>query len=83
MYKAPNQGVTDSRLDHAFFVLGGAAAVWLAFLLVGESFHLGWGQLWFSFVFWAFLAYLLLPRLHRILTTIYVPGYFPRSPGSR
>ncbi|MDR6686527.1 hypothetical protein J2Y41_002088 [Arthrobacter sp. 1088] len=76
MYKAPNKGVTDGRLDHAFFVLGGAAAVWLAFLLVGESFHLGWGQVWFSFVFWAFLAYLLLPRLHRILTTIYVPGYF-------
>ncbi|MFE4197893.1 LssY C-terminal domain-containing protein [Paenarthrobacter sp. NPDC056912] len=76
MFKAPNRGVTDSRLDHGFFILGGAAAVWLAFLLVGESFHLGWGQVWFYFVFWAFLAYLLLPRLHRILTTIYVPGYF-------
>ncbi|BCW60905.1 LssY C-terminal domain-containing protein [Arthrobacter sp. StoSoilB20] len=76
MDTAPNKDATDSRLDHGFFVLGGAATVWLAFLLVGESFHLGWGQLWFSFVFWAFLAYLLLPRLHRILTTIYVPGYF-------
>ena len=76
MFKAANKGVTDTRLDHAFFVLGGAAAVWLAFLLVGESFQLGWGQVWFYVVFWAFLAYLLLPRLHRILTTIYVPGYF-------
>ncbi|MCD4853338.1 LssY C-terminal domain-containing protein [Arthrobacter sp. AK01] len=76
MYKVPKKEVTDSRLDHGFFILGGAAAVWLAFLLVGESFHLGWGQIWFSVVFWAFLAYLLLPRLHRILTTIYVPGYF-------
>lgn len=76
MYKAAAKDVTDSRLDHAFFILGGAAAVWLAFLLVGESFHLGWGQVWFYFFFWAFLAYLLLPRLHRILTTIYVPGYF-------
>ncbi|SEJ16042.1 LssY C-terminus [Arthrobacter sp. yr096] len=76
MYKALTRDVTDSRLDHGFFILGGAAAVWLAFLLVGESFHLGWGQIWFSVVFWAFLAYLLLPRLHRILTTIYVPGYF-------
>ncbi|MEV7662576.1 LssY C-terminal domain-containing protein [Paenarthrobacter sp. NPDC089316] len=76
MYKAPTKDVTDTWLDHAFFILGGAAAVWLAFLLVGESFHLGWGQLWFYFFFWAFLAYLLLPRLHRILTTIYVPGYF-------
>ena len=27
-------------------------------------------------VFWALLAYLVLPRLHRILTTIYVPDYF-------
>ncbi|MEV7605982.1 LssY C-terminal domain-containing protein [Paenarthrobacter sp. NPDC089322] len=76
MYKAPSKEVTDTRLDHVFFVLGGAAAVWLAFLLVGESFQLGWGQVWFYVVFWAFLAYLLLPRLHRILTTIYVPGYF-------
>ncbi|WGM20421.1 hypothetical protein QEH68_20795 [Paenarthrobacter sp. OM7] len=53
MDKVPNNAVTDSRLDHGFFVLGGVAAVWLAFLLVGESFHLGWGQLWFSVVFWA------------------------------
>ena len=27
-------------------------------------------------VFWVLLAYLVLPRLHRILTTIYVPDYF-------
>ena len=27
-------------------------------------------------LFWALLAYLVLPRLHRILTTIYVPDYF-------
>lgn len=51
MYKAPSRDVTDSRLDHAFFILGGAAAVWLAFLLVGESFRLGWGQVWFYFFF--------------------------------
>ncbi|WP_284987393.1 LssY C-terminal domain-containing protein [Arthrobacter sp. fls2-241-R2A-172] len=76
MAKTPRLNVTDSWLDHAFFVLGGAATVWLAFLLVGESFQLGWGQIWFYILFWAFLAYLLLPRLHRILTTIYVPGYF-------
>ncbi|MFK0003636.1 LssY C-terminal domain-containing protein [Paenarthrobacter sp. NPDC090522] len=76
MYKAPSKEATDTWLDRGFFVLGGVGAVWLAFLLVGESFQLGWGQLWSWLVFWAFLAYLLLPRLHRILTTIYVPGYF-------
>ena len=27
-------------------------------------------------MFWVLLAYLVLPRLHRILTTIYVPDYF-------
>ncbi|GAA1496188.1 LssY C-terminal domain-containing protein [Paeniglutamicibacter kerguelensis] len=74
--RAKKRTITDSALDHVFFVLGGTATVWLAFLLVGESFHLGWGQLWFPLVFWAFVAYLLLPRLHRILTAIYVPGYF-------
>ena len=35
----------------------------------------GW-QLLLLVVFWVLLTYLLLPRLHRILTRIYVPGYF-------
>ena len=30
----------------------------------------------FALAFWVLLAYLVLPRLHRILTTIYVPDYF-------
>ncbi|HQJ34844.1 MAG TPA: LssY C-terminal domain-containing protein, partial [Rhodoglobus sp.] len=59
-----------------FFIVGGASAVWLAALLFGESFTLGWGQIWFFLVFWVLLAYLVLPRLHRILTRIYVPEYF-------
>ena len=37
---------------------------------------LGWGELWFAVVYWLLLAYLVLPRLHRILTRIYVPDYF-------
>jgi hypothetical protein len=68
--------LADSRLDGAFFLFGGVAAVWLSYLLFRESFELGWGQIWFSFVYWALLAYLVLPRLHRILTRIYVPAYF-------
>ncbi len=67
---------TDSRLDNAFFVIGGASAVWLAYLLAVDSFRLGWWQIASAVVFWVLLAYLVLPRLHRILTTIYVPGYF-------
>ncbi|QYF73445.1 LssY C-terminal domain-containing protein [Cryobacterium sp. PAMC25264] len=63
-------------LDSFFFVLAGFAAVWLAVLLATESLGLGWGLLWFAVLFWALLAYLVLPRLHRILTRLYVPDYF-------
>lgn len=63
-------------LDELFFVFAGVAAVWLAWLLLTESFHLGWFGVVFVIVFWAMLAYLALPRLHRILTAIYVPDYF-------
>jgi len=63
-------------LDEFFFVYAGVAAIWLAWLLLTESFHLGWFGIAFFIVFWAALAYLALPRVHRILTTIYVPDYF-------
>ena len=59
-----------------FFVVGGVSAVWLSSLLLQESFQWGWAQLWFLVVFWLLLAYLVLPRLHRILTHVYVPNYF-------
>jgi hypothetical protein len=65
-----------AALDGFFFVLAGLASVWLAVLLATESFGLGWGLLWFAVLFWALLAYLVLPRLHRILTHLYVPNYF-------
>jgi hypothetical protein len=65
-----------AALDGFFFVLAGFASVWLAVLLATESLGLGWGLLWFAVLFWALLAYLVLPRLHRILTRLYVPNYF-------
>ena len=66
----------DKALDLTFFVLGGVAAVWLAYQLFRESFSFGWAQIAFFIAFWVLLAYLVLPRLHRILTRIYVPNYF-------
>ncbi|WP_144673777.1 LssY C-terminal domain-containing protein [Arthrobacter sp. U41] len=69
-------GIQDSGtvVDTAFFAFSGMAAIWLATLLFEESLH--WDRLWFSVIFWAALAYLVLPRLHRILTRIYLPDYF-------
>jgi hypothetical protein len=63
-------------IDWFFFVFAGAAAVWLAYLSFTETFQVGWWGIPFFLAFWGLLAYLVLPRLHRILTTVYVPDYF-------
>lgn len=66
----------NAALDGFFFVFAGVASVWLAWLVLTESFSFGWFGILFFLLFWLVLAYLVLPRLHRILTTIYVPDYF-------
>ncbi len=63
-------------VDWFFFVFAGLAAIWLAYLSFTETFRVGWWGILFAVAFWGLLAYLVLPRLHRILTTIYVPDYF-------
>ncbi|MBA8815076.1 hypothetical protein FHX48_000128 [Microbacterium halimionae] len=63
-------------LDWFFFVFAGFAAVWLAYLSFTQTFGFGWWGILTAIVFWVLLAYLVLPRLHRILTTVYVPDYF-------
>lgn len=63
-------------LDWVFFVFAGLSAVWLAVLGFEETFDYGWWGFLLIVLFWGLLAYLVLPRLHRILTSIYVPDYF-------
>ena len=63
-------------VDWFFFVFAGVAALWLAYLSLTETFTVGWWGIPFFVGFWVLLAYLVLPRLHRILTTVYVPDYF-------
>ncbi|WP_159618531.1 LssY C-terminal domain-containing protein [Ruania rhizosphaerae] len=62
--------------DHVFFVLGTVASGWLAFLLIHQLLTAGWRHLWAFVPFWVIVTYLLLPRLHRLLTRVYVPNYF-------
>ncbi len=69
------EGRWAARLDAAFFVLAGMASVWFAYLTLAEGVTPGWQAL-LVIVFWVLVAYLVLPRLHRILTRIYVPDYF-------
>lgn len=66
----------NAVVDNVFFIFGGIAAIWLAWLVLTESFGWGWFLVLFFLLFWIVLAYLVLPRLHRILTQIYVPDYF-------
>lgn len=63
------------KIDAAFFAFAGMAALWLAYLLLRQGVRPGWPLL-LLVAFWVLFTYLLLPRLHRILTVIYVPGYF-------
>lgn len=65
-----------AALDEFFFIFAGIAAIWLAWLLLTETFQLGWWGILIAILFWGLLAYLVLPRVHRVLTTIYVPDYF-------
>jgi hypothetical protein len=66
--------VTDI-VDGALFAFAGLSTIWLAYLVFRASIKPGWPML-LLIVFWVLLTYLLLPRLHRILTRMYVPGYF-------
>jgi hypothetical protein len=62
-------------LDGFFFGAGAAASAWLAGLLLHRGVTNGW-QAGLLVPFWLLVTYLVLPRVHRILTRLYVPGYF-------
>lgn len=62
--------------DTVFFIVAGVASLWLVWLVfedIGKNF---WAWLVFVVLLWVVLAYLFLPRLHRLFTYLYVPNYF-------
>ncbi|MCP3425781.1 LssY C-terminal domain-containing protein [Rothia sp. AR01] len=63
-------------MDKFYFFFAGLASVWLAVVALLEAVTHSWWSALLILVFWGLLAYLTLPRLHRILTAIYVPDYF-------
>jgi hypothetical protein len=69
------QPTVMDTVDGVLFAFAGLATIWLAYLVFRASIQPGWPML-LLIVFWVLLTYLLLPRLHRILTRLYVPGYF-------
>lgn len=61
--------------DRTTFLVGTAAAVWLAAIIAIQGVRTPWALVWFIPI-WAITAYLVLPRLHRMLSDLYVPDYF-------
>jgi len=62
-------------VDRTAFLVGTAAAVWLAVIIAIQGVRTPWALAWFIPI-WAITAYLVLPRLHRLLSDLYVPDYF-------
>ncbi len=62
-------------LDGGIFALSGVIGLWFASVLLRDGVRPGWPTL-LLLAFWVFFSYLVLPRLHRILTSIYLPAYF-------
>ncbi len=62
-------------VDRLFFLIATAAAIWLAVIVAIQGVGSWWRLLLFIPV-WGILAYLALPRLHRMLSDLYVPDYF-------
>ncbi|WP_417511103.1 LssY C-terminal domain-containing protein [Microbacterium sp.] len=61
--------------DRVAFLIGAASAVWLASIIAIQGVRTPWALIWFIPI-WAITAYLVLPRLHRLLSDLYVPDYF-------
>jgi len=63
-------------LDTLFIVAGVVVSVWLALLYLVEGFSLTPVRLLYLVGFWLLLTYITLPRLHQLMTWIYLPDYF-------
>ncbi len=69
--------IVATLLDRTFFVFADLASFWLAWLVFREGWATGgWWLVGMFFVTWVIVSYIALPRLHRILTSVYVPDYF-------
>jgi len=81
--RGPASGLSEDErgriariVDGWFFAFGTVSAVFLAYVLFTEAFARGWAQAWFILVIYLVIAYLILPRVHTVLSRVYLPDYF-------
>lgn len=73
---SPRRIELHSLLDTLFIIAGLVFSFWLAILYLVEGFSLTPVRLLYLVGFWILLTYIALPRLHQVLTRIYLPDYF-------
>ena len=71
-----NRHTPYQLLDSLFVLASAILTCWLAWVLLREGFHISLVRLVYLVVFWLVLTYLALPRLHQILSLLYVPDYY-------
>ncbi|OKL49596.1 hypothetical protein BSR29_01160 [Boudabousia liubingyangii] len=74
--KTRSKGRLWSMVDSLFVALALGMTFWFAGLLLLSGLELHWQSIVLLILFWAVLAYLALPRMHQLFTTLYVPDYF-------
>lgn len=67
--------VTPDLVENVFFVAAMELSFLFAVVVVRQSVVTS-AHILYVIVFWGVIAYLGLPRLHRVLTALYVPDYF-------
>ncbi|MGQ4494259.1 LssY C-terminal domain-containing protein [Dermabacteraceae bacterium P13095] len=72
----PSKGRIYSLLDSAFAAAGLLLTFWFAWIVLLSGLTLAWHSVVLLIMFWAVLAYLALPRMHQLFTTLYLPDYF-------
>ncbi|WP_229118904.1 hypothetical protein [Enemella evansiae] len=68
-------------IDVIVAVVALGLTLWLAAVVLLRGFNWSWVTVLYLLVFWGLVAYLALPRLHQLFTTLYVPDYFIGRPG--
>lgn len=72
----PTRRTPGILTDGIFFLFATLATAWLAVRLFGDTWKYSSLHIVGIIAFWAVIAYLVLPRIHTMLTQIYVPSYF-------
>ncbi|MBD3689450.1 LssY C-terminal domain-containing protein [Nanchangia anserum] len=74
--RVTNRWTPYQLIDSLFVVISAIPTCWLAWVLLREGFHISLARMVYLVVFWIVLTYMALPRLHQILSILYVPDYY-------